>query len=121
DMEIRRRTLVVRQSADGGRVEHVVIVRFTWLYKWSSPLNTITPRGPTMYGRSCFIMAALLFVNPTSVAVEPIELSAQKYPNVVAVKVLPRAADTFDFDVTVSSPYDSPQRYADAFRVMSKE
>ena len=26
----------------------------------------------------------------------------------------------FDFDVTVSSPYDTPQRYADAFRVASR-
>lgn len=47
--------------------------------------------------------------------------SAQKYPDVVSVQVTPRGADTFDFDVTVSSPYDTPQRYADAFRVMSKE
>ncbi len=31
------------------------------------------------------------------------------------------AADAFDFDVTVSSPYDTPQRYADAFRVLGKD
>jgi hypothetical protein len=42
----------------------------------------------------------------------------QKYPDVVAVQVKARGADTFDFEVTVSSPYDSPQRYADAFRVL---
>lgn len=45
----------------------------------------------------------------------------QKYPDVVSARVQPRAADTFDFDVTVSSPYDTPQRYADAFRVMGKD
>ena len=44
----------------------------------------------------------------------------QKYPDVVSARVQPRAPDTFDFDVTVSSPYDSPKRYADAFRVMGK-
>jgi hypothetical protein len=27
----------------------------------------------------------------------------------------------FDFDVTVSSPYDTPGRYADAFRVSTAE
>jgi hypothetical protein len=41
----------------------------------------------------------------------------QRYPDVVAVKVTPRGADTFDFDVTIASPYDTPERYADAFRV----
>jgi hypothetical protein len=45
----------------------------------------------------------------------------QKYPDVVSATVRPRAPDTFDFDVTVSSPYDTPQRYADAFRVVSKD
>jgi hypothetical protein len=45
----------------------------------------------------------------------------QKYPDVIAVKVRTSGASTFDFDVTVSSPYDTPQRYADAFRVMAKD
>lgn len=45
----------------------------------------------------------------------------QKYPDVVSARVQSRAADTFDFDVTVSSPYDTPKRYADAFRVTGKD
>ncbi len=45
------------------------------------------------------------------------EVSAQKFPDIVNVKVQARGADKFDFDVTVSSPYDTAQRYADAFRV----
>jgi hypothetical protein len=45
----------------------------------------------------------------------------QKYPDVIAVKVRTSGTSTFDFDVTVSSPYDTPQRYADAFRVMAKD
>ena len=47
--------------------------------------------------------------------------SAQQFPNVLAVKVTSSGADTFNFDATISSPYDSAQRYADAFRVMAKE
>ncbi len=47
--------------------------------------------------------------------------ATQKYPDVVAAKAHARGADTFDFDVTVSSPYDTPQRYADAFRVLGKD
>jgi hypothetical protein len=47
--------------------------------------------------------------------------ATQRYPDVMAVKAQSRAADTFDFDVTVSSPYDTPHRYADAFRVVGKD
>ncbi len=43
--------------------------------------------------------------------------SGQQHPDVVAVKVQARSENRFDFDVTVSSPYDTAQRYADAFRV----
>lgn len=45
----------------------------------------------------------------------------RRYPDVIDVKVRLRGTDRFDFDVTISSPYDSPQRYADAFRVMSAD
>lgn len=41
---------------------------------------------------------------------------AQRYPDVVDVQV-ERSGDTFTFTVTISSPYDSPQRYADGWRV----
>jgi hypothetical protein len=44
--------------------------------------------------------------------------SQQKHPSVLAAKVTPRGGDRFDFDVTISSPYDTPQRYADGFRVV---
>jgi len=47
--------------------------------------------------------------------------SVQKFPDVLSVKVRSSGPDTFNFDVTVSSPYDTPQRYADAFHVKSKE
>lgn len=46
---------------------------------------------------------------------------SQQYPDVMDVKVRARGTDAFDFDVTISSAYDSAQRYADAFRVMSAD
>jgi hypothetical protein len=39
------------------------------------------------------------------------------HPTVVAVAVTPDG-DAFTFDVTISSPYDSADRYADAWRVV---
>lgn len=49
------------------------------------------------------------------------DVATQKHPDVFSAKVRPSGADTFDFDVTLSSPYDTPQRYADAFRVLGKD
>jgi len=46
--------------------------------------------------------------------------TVQQYPDVISVKVRHDTGVIFDFDVTVSSPYDTPQRYADAFRVTDK-
>ena len=52
---------------------------------------------------------------------QPEKIDVEKYPDILSVKVQPRGDNHFDFDVTVSSPYDTQQRYADAFRVMSVE
>jgi hypothetical protein len=46
---------------------------------------------------------------------------AQKFPDVLAVEVRAAGANRFDFDVTVSSPYDSARRYADGIRARSKD
>jgi len=40
---------------------------------------------------------------------------------VLEAKVRAAGANRFDFDVTVSSPYDSARRYADGIRARSKE
>lgn len=42
---------------------------------------------------------------------------AQLYPDVVDVEVNRTSDGTYRFDVTLSSPYDTPERYADAWRV----
>jgi hypothetical protein len=68
---------------------------------------------------SLLLMLALLgLVLPAAHATD---MALQKHPDVIAAKVQPRGANKFDFDVTVSSPYDTLQRYADAFRVMHKD
>ena len=51
--------------------------------------------------------------------VEP-DLEASLYPDVLGVDVS-QGSDTFNFEVTISSPYDSPQRYADAFRIVGDD
>jgi len=44
-----------------------------------------------------------------------------KYPEVLAVKVRPSKNERLQFNVTLSSPYDSPERYADAWRVLDDQ
>jgi len=67
-------------------------------------------------------LAILLIAAGLSVApVRAADVASQKHPDVIAATVKARDADTFDFDVTVSSPYDTPQRYADGFRVVAKD
>jgi hypothetical protein len=42
-----------------------------------------------------------------------------RFPDVVSAKVRAAGKGCYDFDVTISSPYDTPQRYADGFRVVA--
>jgi hypothetical protein len=63
------------------------------------------------------LMSVALFL---SFSVQAENKLVQKYPDVISAKVRHDSGDIFDFDVTVSSPYDTPQRYADAFRVMDR-
>jgi hypothetical protein len=44
--------------------------------------------------------------------------SGQKYPDVREAE-LERSGDTWSLSVTISSPYDSPERYADGWRVLA--
>ena len=60
---------------------------------------------------------ASLFMCASIIAAPAMNASEQQYPDVLSVEVRQRGADVFDFDVTISSPYDTPRRYADAFRV----
>lgn len=45
--------------------------------------------------------------------------SAQRFPDIREAELLPQGRGTFSLDVTVSSPYDTPQRYADGWRVLA--
>jgi len=65
------------------------------------------------------LIAALVTAAAVSVVSAESKDAEQKYPDVIDVRVEVSGVNRFDFDVTISSPYDSPQRYADAFRVMS--
>jgi hypothetical protein len=46
--------------------------------------------------------------------------SEQRFPDVIDAELEP-AGDTWRLSATLSSPYDTPERYADAFRAVSED
>lgn len=49
---------------------------------------------------------------------DPVDDDVDRYPDVLAVELRPAGDRTFDVAVTISSPYDTPERYADGWRVL---
>ena len=47
--------------------------------------------------------------------------SGQRFPDVRAVELTATGDRTFDVAVTISSPYDTPERYADGWRVLDAD
>ena len=52
--------------------------------------------------------------------IEP-DLELSLYPNVIGVEVGGQGSDTYSFDVTISSGYDSAERYADGIRIIGDD
>jgi len=48
------------------------------------------------------------------------DASAQRFPDVIGAE-LTRSGETWSLAVTISSPYDSPERYADGWRVLAPD
>ncbi|MGB7819695.1 MAG: hypothetical protein WBL35_13310 [Ornithinibacter sp.] len=46
---------------------------------------------------------------------------AEMFPDVVDATLTAQGDGTFSLDVTMSSPYDSPERYADGWRVLAPD
>lgn len=49
------------------------------------------------------------------------ETAEQQYPDVIGVEVTEESAGVFAFKVTISSPYDTPVRYADGWRIIGPD
>ncbi len=54
-------------------------------------------------------------------AVDQTSAAAEQFPDVVDVELTDSGEGDFEVAVTLSSPYDSPDRYADAWRVLDPE
>ena len=62
-----------------------------------------------------------------SAALEPVtastvpETTSDDFPDILAAQATPDGNGSWRFDVTVSSTYDTPERYADAWRVVGPD
>jgi len=59
--------------------------------------------------------------SPAGPAGEPAESTEQLYPDVLDVVLTPLEGGTWQVDATLSSPYDTADRYADAWRVLDPD
>lgn len=57
---------------------------------------------------------------PASAAGET-EAAEQRYPDILDATLTPSGDGVFDVSVTVSSPYDTAERYADAWRILAPD
>jgi hypothetical protein len=71
----------------------------------------------------CSLLEARLLTDPpeAQVTTSPAESGGDRFPDVLAVELRPRGDRVFDVAVTISSPYDTPQRYADGWRVLDPQ
>lgn len=60
-------------------------------------------------------------ISTGGVVSEGTELTRQLFPDVVDVSATSDGDNTWTFAVTLRSPYDSPERYADSWRVRSAD
>jgi len=72
-------------------------------------------RSPLLVGLVVLLLAAC-GADPEPDAADPVD-----FPSVVAAEAALADDGTWRFSVTLSSPYDSPERYADAWRVTDLE
>lgn len=59
--------------------------------------------------------------NPNTTPSTATTTTDQLFPEVIGVVVTANANGTYRFDVTISSPYDGPTQYADAWRVQGED
>lgn len=50
-----------------------------------------------------------------------VDRMGERHPDVIAVELRPAGDGVFDVAVTLSSPYDTPERYADGWRVLDPQ
>ncbi len=74
---------------------------------------------PAADGSASSAPSASVHLAPPDTALAPGD-DVQRYPDVVAAEAT-RDGDTWTFAVTISSPYDGPDRYADAWRVVGPD
>ncbi len=86
----------------------------------SARRRTLT-RGAAL---ACCVLATVALTGCGSaddVATASAPPAVQRFPDVLSAELVPDSDGRYDVVVTVSSPYDTPQRYADGWRVLAPD
>ena len=70
---------------------------------------------------TALVAALVVFVAACGSDTPADETGEELFPDVVAAEASQGGDGTWRFDVTLSSPYDTPARYADAWRVLAPD
>ena len=76
--------------------------------------------GHAIWRASALLALTLTLACGSGEIIEP-NIDDGSFPDVVDVEIRMAADGSYTFDVTISSPYDTPERYADAWRVRSSD
>ena len=57
---------------------------------------------------------------PGGSSLDPVE-SSDSFPEIIGVQLVSKGDRVYDVVVSISSPYDSPERYADGWRVLDEQ
>ena len=81
---------------------------------------SVRRQGPAV--RVAALAAALVVLSACGGGAAPDEQHSdgQRYPDVLSAELEP-TDDTWRLHATLSSPYDTPERYADAFRALAED
>ena len=95
--------------------------------RWVGPRAGAAPPG----SRVCLVVSLTLSLvlvgcdatETSSESAHPLggEAVEQRFPDIVAVELVPVGDQVYDVTVTVSSPYDTAERYADGWRVLAPD
>ena len=81
--------------------------------RWSWPLLLLL----VLTVSGCSMLAPIVSTTTEEATLVP----ADAFPDVLAVELRPQGERVYDVAVTLSSPYDTPQRYADGWRVLAPD
>ncbi len=99
-------------------LQKILLCLFVGLTACSTSAPDVMPTDPTATMELSSPTATLPGLSLPSTPATSFEDTEQRFPDIIDVEITSNQDGSFEIAVTVSSPYDTPERYADAWRVL---